>query len=160
MWNRPFRKTFTFPYSAGGRFKDAHGRTVILATIKPESNTCVHLAILFSFGSIFVSCRCPGLGPHRGDQRAMFPGNVSIKCFRMRTPTGGRGAQGRLGASPVGKGISMNFIEIDAHRVFAHKSFAVKHFAEIMEKSFHRGFPLAAWIMVDGGFFFCIQNAS
>ena len=96
-------RSFTVPYSAGGSLKDAHECTVILATVKSESNTCVHLATFIYFVWLnFVSCPCPSLGPQRGDKRAMFAGNVSRKCFLRR----GEGArQDGLGKSQVGKGI-------------------------------------------------------
>ena len=41
-----------------------------------------------------------------------------------------------------------------ALRVFAHASSAEKHFIEMTERSFHRGFPLAVWMLADGGPFY------
>ena len=38
-----------------------------------------------------------------------------------------------------------------ALRVFAHASSAEKHFIEMTERSCHRGFPLAVWMLADGG---------
>ena len=35
--------------------------------------------------------------------------------------------------------------------VFAHASPAEKHFIEMTERSFHRGFPLSVWMLSDGG---------